>query len=205
VRRSTSGRHQQSHRLLDPDTSRTRPDRRQIPLPNDFRLGIGGDQLRRVGLGGQSRPETATNYLRIVIGRGDVHLRPVLFFDQIRVYFVHVVALLVLRRVFRHVLDRRRVHPGSVFGRNVPGEHSFALFGHRVHHVSVLLVREQQGLFSRLPELRILHNVLDFCDHQLCVRIFRVQIRDRNERQNVSGNPKDPRRECRTKRRCEKC
>jgi len=206
VRRSAGGRHQQPDRLLGADTARARAARRQVRLHDGVRHVDDDGQLRRASPGGQGRPQAAVDILRGVAGRGHVPVRALLLRGGARRRGrgrVRVAAVPVPRAVPRHVLARRRVHPGGVPGRNVPGQRPRALFRHRVHHARGLLVRVQQDIPVRLPQLRVPRHVLGLRGRQRRVRVSRVRIRDRDERQNVPGNPTDPRPDDRTERRRE--
>lgn len=146
VHRAAGGRHQQHTGVLVADAARTRPDYRQVPVHNHIRLGDGGDQFRRAGPRRQGGPKTAVDHLRVVAGLDHVRLRAVLLpaASAHRRHRDNVAAVRVSHRVLHHVRHRSRIHTGGVLGRDVPGERPCSLFGHRVHHVGILLFLVQQ-------------------------------------------------------------
>lgn len=165
---------------------------RQAHVHHNVRHHAGVGQLCRAGHGGPGGPETAVDRVRGRPGRDHVHLWLVLLLGRVRARSGGrrpVAAVRVPLCVLHRVLGGRRVYPGGVAGRDVPGEHPLALFRHRVHYARVLLVRLQQDVPVRVRQVRHARHVLVLRGRQSGVRVLRSLLRDRDERQNVPGDP----------------
>jgi len=97
--------------------------------------------------------------------------------------------------VRHHVRGRRGFRAGRVPRRDVPGQRPVPVLGHCVRHARLLLVRLQQDVPRRLTRLRLLRHVLGVLHRQLCLRVFRAQVRRRDHRQDVPGDPSGPGRQ----------
>jgi len=92
--------------------------------------------------------------------------------------------------VRRHIRVRRGVRAGRVPRRDVPGQHPVALLGHRFNHAGVLLVCHQQDVPVRVQSLRVACHVLAVHRRQFSRHVLHVQVRNRDEGQDVTGDPR---------------
>lgn len=192
VRGAARGRHQQPDRVLGAHTARARARHRQVRLHHGVLHRAGGGQLRGHGAGGPGGPQAAAARLRTEPGRDHRAVRTVLLpgGPRPRHVRVHVLAVRVPPDVLRHVRHRHRLHTGRVPRRDVPRQHTLALFRDRVRHAGHLVVRVQQDVPAGVQQLRVPHHVLGLRGRQLCVRGLRAPVRDRDDRQNVPGDPR---------------